>query len=408
MPTHSKIEIRPSGDDWDQIVHLVELAFAQPYPEQERELDRSAFEPDRSIGAYAGSELVGHATTYFRPMAVPGDVNLWTELLTLVAVRPTHRRRGVLSSLMRDQLTGIHEVGGSPVIALTASEPAIYGRFGYGLASEHAQVEINRTDRALRPVADVENVRIEYASLEESLATCSAIREATRAERPGMFHHDDAWQRKLIADPPELREGAGELRCVLADVDGTVGGYAYFRASGPWGDRRIEVMRLHATDLLSYVALWRFLLDQDLVARTTWGRAALDEPLVSLLIDPRAAKKRIWDGHWVRLIDVDRALAARRYASPIDVVLEVADPFCPWNAGRWRLAGDATGATCERTTAPAELALDVRELGAAYLGRPSLAAAGLAGLVVEQKAGALAVASRAFVSEPLPICDTGY
>lgn len=408
MSTHSQIEIRPSGDDWDKIVHLIELAFAQPYPAQDRELDRSVFEPDRSIGAYAGSELVGHATNYFRPMAVPGNPNLWTELLTLVAVRPTHRRRGVLSSLMRHQLTGIHEAGGAPIIALTASEPAIYGRFGYGLASEHAQVEIDRTSRALRPVADVEKVRIDYASLEESLATCVAIREATRAARPGMFNHDDNWQRKLIADPPELREGAGETRCVLADNDGTVGAYAYFRSRGTWGDRTTEIHRIHATDLTSYVALWQFLLDQDLVARTTWGRAPLDDPLLSLIVDPRAARVRVWDGHWVRLIDVDRALAARRYSSPVDVVLEVADPFCPWNAGRWRLAGDENGATCERTTDKADLSLDVRELGGAYLGRPSLAAAGLAGLAVEHTAGALTAASRAFASEPLPICDTGY
>jgi predicted acetyltransferase len=408
MSTHSHVEIRPSGDDWDQVADLLELAFASSYPEVERAIDRTVFEADRSIGAYVGSSLAGHATTYFRPLAVPGNTDLWTELLTMVAVRPTHRRRGVLASLMRHQLTGIHEAGGSPVITLTASEPAIYGRFGYGLASEHAQVEINRADRALRPVADVAKVRIEYASLEESLATCVAIREATRAGRPGMFHHDDNWQRKLIADPPELREGAGELRCVLADNDGTVGGYAYFRVSGPWGDKRTDVMRMHATDLTSYVALWQFLLDQDLVARTSWGRAALDEPLLSLLIDPRAARPRIHDGHWVRLIDVDRALAARTYATPVDVVLEVSDPFCPWNAGRWRLAGDGSGATCERTTAPADLALDVRELGAAYLGRPSLSAAGLAGLVVEHKTGALTAASRAFAHEPLPICDTGY
>lgn len=408
MSTHSQVEIRPSGDEWDEIVNLLELAFAQPFPEQERVIDRAVFEPDRSIGAYVGSTLVGHATTYFRPLAVPGNAELWTELLTLVGVRPTHRRRGVLSSMMRHQLTGIHEAGGAPVIALTASEPAIYGRFGYGLASEHAQVEINRSDRALRSVAEVDDVRIDYASLEESLATCAAIREATRAGRPGMFHHDDAWQRKLIADPPELREGAGETRCVLADVGGTVGGYAYFRTSGQWGDRRLDVLRLHATDLTSYVALWRFLLDQDLVARTTWGRAALDEPLVSLLVDPRAAKRRVWDGHWVRLIDVDRALAARTYSTPVDVVLDVADPFCPWNAGTWRLAGDEKGATCERTTAPADLSMDVRELGAAYLGRPSLSAAGLAGLAVEHTPGALATASRAFAHEPLPICDTGY
>ncbi|MFD0639374.1 sterol carrier protein domain-containing protein [Catenulispora yoronensis] len=111
---------------------------------------------------------------------------------------------------------------------------------------------------------------------------------------------------------------------------------------------------------------------------------------------------------YVRIVDVDRALAARRYAVPVDAVFEVSDPFCPWNSGRWRLRGDADGAVCERTTDPADLLLGPRELGAAYLGGYSLAALGRAGRIEELTPGALAAASRAFLSDSAPFVAFGF
>jgi predicted acetyltransferase len=114
------------------------------------------------------------------------------------------------------------------------------------------------------------------------------------------------------------------------------------------------------------------------------------------------------DGLYLRLVDVDRALAARTYAAPIDVVFEVVDGFCPWNAGRWRLAGDEKGATCVRTDSAADLTVDVRELGSVYLGGPTLRALQTAGQVVEHTVGAVAAASRAFASDLRPWLSTGF
>ena len=88
------------------------------------------------------------------------------------------------------------------------------------------------------------------------------------------------------------------------------------------------------------------------------------------LLDPRRARAQVADALWVRIIDIAAALTRRVYACPVDVVLEVTDAVLPGNAGRWRLAADGAGAArCERTDEPAGIALDVRELGAAYLGR---------------------------------------
>jgi len=138
--------------------------------------------------------------------------------------------------------------------------------------------------------------------------------------------------------------------------------------------------------------LWSFLLDQDLTATLVWPSAPVDEPLTLMLANPRGADLAPRTALWVRLVDLPRALTARTYDGEPDVVLEVTDAFCPWNAGRWRL----TPGACERTTDPADLALDTAALAAAYLGGTTLAQLAAAGRVEELAPGALHRASSAF------------
>ena len=158
----------------------------------------------------------------------------------------------------------------------------------------------------------------------------------------------------------------------------------------------VQVWELAARTPESTARLWRFLLDLDLMRTVTARACGLDDPLLHLLAGPRTAQARISDALWVRLVQLDTALASRRYLAPVDVVLEVSDRHCPWNAGRWRLTGDSTGATCVATTDTADLVLDVRELGAVYLGGTALAARAQAGWVEERTAGSLTATSTAF------------
>jgi predicted acetyltransferase len=156
----------------------------------------------------------------------------------------------------------------------------------------------------------------------------------------------------------------------------------------------------------AYAALWRFLAGIDQVS---WieCEGAVDEPLAHLLTDPRAARSTPVARLWVRLIDVDRALAARRYAGTLDLVLEVEDAFCPWNTGRYRLEADQDAAACVRTRAPADLRLTAAELGASFLGGTTLASLAGAGHVEELRAGALPRATAAFRADPEPFQRTG-
>jgi predicted acetyltransferase len=226
--------------------------------------------------------------------------------------------------------------------------------------------------------------------------------------RPGMLSRDERWQRRAISDPVAHRKDKSTLRCVVAeDADG-VRGYARYatamawQGSGPEGV--VHVREMQALDPAAYAAVWRFLSDLDLTTSVSTRNRPVDDPLLDLLTNVRAANPALSDGLYVRLVDVDRALADRTYADPLDLVLEVTDELCPWNAGRWRLSADGSGATCGRTTDPAELRLSTTELGAAYLGGGSLTSLAGAGRVDEVRRGALAAAARAFTHDLQPCC----
>jgi predicted acetyltransferase len=193
------------------------------------------------------------------------------------------------------------------------------------------------------------------------------------------------------------------------EADGEVTGYAAYRLKTTWDDAGepqgvLDVEEVRALGTPGYAALWRFLLSLDLVRSMRYPMASADDPLRHLLVDGRALHARPVDALWVRLVDVDRALSARRYPAPIDLVLEVRDRFCPWNDGRWRLSGHPAGAYCGRTDRDPDLVVDTEALAAAYLGGVSLATLQAAGRVTEVSPGAVTLAATAFGWPVAPWC----
>ncbi|MFI5696082.1 GNAT family N-acetyltransferase [Kribbella sp. NPDC051586] len=401
------IEIGRFSGEWDELLELLDMAFSSPWTDAQYESERKIWERERTTVATDDGQLVGHTGTVSHRMTVPGG-QLPVAGVTMVGVRPTHRRRGILRDLMLAQLTDIHEAGTEPLAALTASEPVIYPRFGYGLASDHQEIVVPKASRTLRPVAGIDDVRIRYVDVRESLARCAVLRNKLALERPGMFQHDERWQEFVISNNLlSNTSNASKLRCVLAERDGELTGFAYYRTKRA-EKGYVDVLRVHAVDLASHAALWRYLLEPDLLSETHCEMVASDDPLLDLLLDPRAPSPITRDGVWVRPVDVGTALAGRTYARDVDVVIEVIDDFLPWNAGRWHLDGGPAGAACESTSRDADLTLQVRDLGAVYLGRPSLARLGRAGLVEEHTAGALSATAEAFSTTRLPFLDTGF
>jgi predicted acetyltransferase len=388
--------VRP--DEFDTWAKAMANTYGEDRSASELAVQRRTIELDRSIGAFDGDIPVGGAALYTRTITVPGAV-IPVGRVVWVGVAPTHRRRGILTSLMRKQLTDLYESGGESITVLNSSEAGIYDRFGYGVASYQSDYLGDTRMMGFRPGTDLGTGTIRLLPRAEARPILEQIYETARAlavgrvDRPAPF-----WEDRLY-DEEHARGSATKLRFVLHEEPwGEVTGYAFYRLNGGGHENprsAVEVGEVMATTRTAYTALWRYLVDIDVHPWISF-RGAPHEPLLHLLSDMRALRSTVSDGLWVRLVDVGRALAARRYTMPLDVVLDVRDAFCPWNEGRYRLSAAGESASCERTTDPAELRLTATELGAAYLGGTTLMALADAGRVTELVPGALARCSLAF------------
>jgi predicted acetyltransferase len=418
--------IRPISDsEFAAFYAVIEHAFNSTYPtEPELHHDLAVFEFDRSLAAFDGPDMVGTAAAFTFQMTVPGGAVAMGGV-TAVGVLPSHRRRGILSGLMRRLLAEGRERG-EAVAALFASEASIYRRYGFGIATAELDLTIRRGEGVLLEQAAASRdpaPRLRIAEPRDAVPELAKVFDFILPARPGLLARDDRWWEYVLWDPEHRRSGGSPLRCVIAEDETGPRGYALFSGKPEWDDHGIpsgmlEVRELMATDPAAYSAIWNDLLTRDLVREVRARVRPADEPLLYLLADPRRARPVLLDGLWVRLVRVDKALMQRRYASAVDVVIEVADDLFAGNAGRWRLrapgpagpegAAPAAPASCERTSAPADLALPVEALGAAYLGGTRLSALGGAGLVCEMRPGALATLSAAMSWDPAPWSTTGF
>jgi len=411
--------IRPiEEDEFDGFQTVDEHAFhGSPPSESERRMILDRFEFDRTLAAFDGTTQVGVTMCFSFQLSVPGHQVLPAAGVTFVAVLPTHRRRGVLSSIMRRQLADIRDRG-EPLAVLWASESVIYSRYGYGRASWYLGFTLRRGEGTLTRAASAlvdSGLRLRLADPQAALPELAKVYDAVLPSRPGFFGRNDAWWRRAIYDPAELREGAGPLRCLLAEDGSGPRGYALYSGVDKWveflPENVLTVRELMAVDPAVGAALWADLLSRDLTSEFRVLRRPVDDPLLHQLADPRRARSQLNDGLWVRIVDVPAALAGRRYSGPVDVVIEVRDEILPSNAGRWRLttrAGDSGGgadlaASCVPATEAPDLTLDVADLGAAYLGGTRLGALAGAGLV-EGRPAAVRQLSAAMSWDPAPWC----
>lgn len=388
---------RGTPDDWPAVSNLMSTVFLDTSSDdQEDSAWRSTFEPDRSLVIEDGDEVVGHAGAFTRDLVVPGGP-LPAAHVTMVGVAPTHRRQGLLTRMMHRQLAEVPE----PVAVLWASEGRIYPRFGYGMAS--ARVSLSIDAREVRLPEPGGTGRLRSAPVEKARPELERVYESVWRDRPGWSGRDANWWTKILADPPAARQGASALRVTLHEGAAGVDGYALWRVKPEWspaGPRgEVHVREVVTADLDAYLRLWHLLLSVDLTRSARFRLSGLGEPLLHLVDEPRRLGPQLSDGLYVRVVDVPRALAGRQYATGLDLVLGVTDPHNQANTGRWRLTADPAGsapASCTRTDQPPDLACDIVDLGAAYLGGTTLGALGAAGRVHELRPGALAAASAAF------------
>jgi predicted acetyltransferase len=386
-------------DELREFAASIWAAFHEDMSDDDAGRWERVLEAERTLAIRDRGRIVAGTGVFSRRLAVPGGV-VPAAGVTLVGVRPSHRRRGLMSSLMRRQLNDVHELGREAVAILWASEPVIYGRFGYGLGSNTADLHVQSGSARLRTASDAQVDLVEPA---EALSHMRELHEAVWPTIPGMIDRDGPWWDDRIEDPEEHREGLQPLRAAVTD-----GAYALYQVRRQWNgdgpDSEVVLTEALAATPEAEAAIWGFLLGLDLTRRISWELAPPDHPLMHMVVNAQHVKMTLGYGLWVRLVDVPRALAQRAYGEPFEVVLEVEDDVLPWNAGRWALRWDGTTATCAKTAVPAALALTSTELGAAYLGGTRLETLAQAGRVRELRSGALAAASRAFAGDRAPWC----
>ncbi len=336
-------------------------------------LDASTItENGRYLAAFDGERIVGGADSYATSLTVPGGARLPHAAVTHIGVLPTHRRRGVLTSLIRRQFDDA-AARGEIVATLRASEAVIYGRYGYGVAGHNRSVTVDRRRASLRELpADRGVVRI---ADDVDLSVLAAIHE--RLDTPGSTTRSASWwitaRRRAAAEP---------LRYVIIhSTDGVDDGYAVYRPldSAAWWtsrDRTIDVTDFVALTDDARRGLWTHLFHLDLIDTITVSSLPVDDPLPLLVGDRRSVRLgEAVDEIWLRLIDVEAALAARTYGTGEPVTVRVVDSLRPSNNGAFQISSDGA----RRTSDDAALTVDVADLAAVYLGDTrwrQLAAAG--------------------------------
>lgn len=397
-------EVHPYSGSARDYFAGVSTAFGEHLVEEDVAVFEKADAPDRRLAARDGDRVVGTAGVIPFRLTVPGG-ELDCAGVTAVGVHPTHRRRGLLRQMMRLQLDDIHERG-EVLAALWASEEVIYQRFGYGLAALRGLFKVSRAATTFRQPPDpIGSLRI--VDRDEARRLLPDVYERYRPTHPGCYSISrELWEAEVFHDPERWRHGASASFYVVHETDDASDGFARYRVKGDWDDRgpnsTLQVGEVVATTPAAHVELWQFLFGIDLIRTIDAWNVPADDPLFLRLVEPRKLGFGLSDTLWLRIVDVEGALAGRRYAADGRIVLELTDEFCPWNAGRWLLEVEDGRASIERTTAGAEIALDTTDLAAAYLGAFTVGALLRAGRGAELGPGAAARAEAMLRPERAP------
>ncbi len=382
-------------------------------PHANAEFRRDKMDLARALAAFDDGKIVGTYRSFPTQLTAPGRARLPVSAVSAVSVRPTHRRQGLLTRMITEDLWASAERGEVASI-LIAAEWRIYGRYGYGPATWQAHWSL-RTRATTFTAAPAGSVQVVDALTARSIVP--AIYDAFAAAQPGeIARPDHRWDNDLgLVEMPGRPKWKGQVVIHRNDA-GEPDGYARFHGEENWVDmfpeHRMILDELHAATTEAEVDLWRHLAQMDLTATIQAEVRREHEPMQWALADPRAAQVTgRSDFLWLRIIDVERALAARTYERDADLVIDVVDVLGDRNgpaAGRFRLVVSGGSATCARTDAGSDLTLDAKALGAIYLGGTRLVDATRVTGATEHRPGALGEADRLFRTADEPWCSTWF
>ncbi|MFN8077457.1 MAG: GNAT family N-acetyltransferase [Kineosporiaceae bacterium] len=420
------VDVDPEGPLLAPWLRAVRLVFKDTSPVDDALLAhrRKFFVPHRVLAVLDDGEVVGTFRSWDTGLSVPGPgaaaVTVPGTAVSSVTVAPTHRRRGVLTRLMTDHLRDARERGVAAA-ALIASEGTIYGRYGFGVATQSTKWRIDVPRARAAGIGGPVEGRFRHVDGAALRAVAPEIAEAAR--RPGTIDRPEPWwDVSLGIDPPRaagappvlnavlLRDGAPAGASSAPDVEG----YVRYEVRERWEGRdirtEVEVVELEGRTPAATARLWGYVAGLDLVATVVADERPVDEPLPWLLADPRAAASSgPMDFLWVRPLDVAALLSGRGYPACPDgsLTLEVRDRL-GLASGTYRL--DIAGGTgrCTRADVVPDVVLDVDVLGAACLGERGWLGAALRGKVTEHREGALLRLAGLLQTPSAPWAATGF
>lgn len=409
-------EVRHTAEhEWRAAADTMRAALLFP-PSTDADWERpniaDSWRDGMSLSAWDGAHCIGHAGALDFEMMVPGGARVPMAGVTRVGVRSTHRRQGVLTAMMERLLRESAERG-QVLATLRASEGVIYQRFGFQVGGEVNDIEIDRRGGRGRLVAPVAAGTMRVLSREETFDTVAALHPRVGFDRPGTVNRKEWALRRYLIDA--LAPDKGTYVAVHSGPDGTDDGYVVHSldwphtfASHPGGT--CVVTDLWAATPAIELALWKYVLEIDLLDTVRAEERPVDDPLRFALADQRhyLVKARA-DEQWVRLLDVDAALRARSYnAAQGAVTIAVTDPLFPANDGTWRVTAEGAIRVAAPAGATADLATAINGISAAYLGGVTWGELQAAGVVHEHMKGAVATADVLFAARPMPRCGSFF
>ncbi|MFD3587082.1 GNAT family N-acetyltransferase [Streptomyces sp. NPDC058683] len=406
------VEVRPITEpeleDWHRALRT---GFLQPPALTADQLDarRRQFVPGRLLGAFDGSRCVATFRSFAQEVTTVGGAAVPADAVSNVTVTATHRRRGLLTRMMSQDLAAAKERG-DVVATLMAAEYRIYGRYGFGPATTMTEWTVDATRTGLDPrwARPEDGGRIDLVDADDILKIGPELHERIRRAQPGAVSRDWLWWRSNTGKIRFGTDWTEPFYAVYRSADGEVEGIASYEADNHWQDKQpcntADVNWLLGATPAAERALWHYLCSIDWITKVKSGFRSPDDLLPHYLPDPRAARITTQaDWLWVRILDVVRALEARTYDVQGALVLEVVDRQ-GLAGGRFRLDASPEGASCTPTAEAPDLTLDIAELASVWLGDRSVVRLHALGRVQEARVGAARKADALLRTSGRPWC----
>ncbi|WP_036718137.1 GNAT family N-acetyltransferase [Paenibacillus harenae] len=327
----SRIEIKTLGiGQYNESMALSQFAFQYRRTEQELEQGKEQFqaEPAARYAAYVDGQFAAQAIVLELETFIGGK-RFAMGGLAGVATWPEYRRQGLVAKILIHSLEEMKGKG-QTISFLHPFAFAFYRKYGWETYTEHKVYTIK--SEQLPPRKPYEG-RMERYNGSSSLL--NSLYETYASRYNGTLVRTEQWWKNRIS-----KRKPGQTT-VFYDNSDTARGYLIYEVK----NMQLTVHELvHLTEE-ARAALWSYIGQHDSMIDTVTMTAPSDDVLPYWLPNPRI-KQEIIPYFMARIVDAEAFVAQYAFkaaAGEDQFVIELIDEHAAWNAGRFRLAINASG-----------------------------------------------------------------